>query len=132
MTARLDNWERLLGEYVESIADEPFEWGKMDCALFSLAAVEAITGVHPAPQYLGKYSTREGAMLALRDIGEGTLICSMDALFERCAPGKAGRGDLVMAQNAIGVCMGAFGLFLTETDGLARIPRAQFSKGWKV
>jgi hypothetical protein len=33
----------------------------MDCALFACSAVEALTGKHPYPEFLGVYSDRIGA-----------------------------------------------------------------------
>jgi hypothetical protein len=128
---RLPDWERLLGEYVQSVASEVFSWG-FDCFQMSMSAVEAMTGVHPAPHLVGGYSDRKGAAQVLRDRGNGTLLKTMDALFVRCPPGMARRGDLVMTQGAVGICMGAFGLFLTEKSGLTRIPRGEFSHGWRV
>lgn len=128
---RLRDWERLLGEYLLGIASEPFSWG-FDCFQMSMAGVEAMTGVHPAPHLVGGYDDREGAMLVLRERGEGTLTKTLDAIFEPCLPGFARRGDLVMTQGAVGICMGATGLFLTEEDGLARMPRADFTHGWRV
>lgn len=133
MTApRLPDWERRLGEYIAAHSADRFEWGKTDCALFSWAAVEAITGEHPAPYFLGTYGSRGEATKVLRTLGKGTLLRTMDSLFERRPVGMARRGDLVMAEGAIGVCMGAFGMFLTEDDGLARLPRAAFTHAWTV
>lgn len=127
---RLPDWERRLGEYVTRPVS--FAWGSTDCALWSLGGVEAITGVHPAAEYSGTYSTREGAAKALREKGKGTLIRTMNSLFERRPVGKARRGDLVMVQDAIGICMGGFGVFLTEDEGITRIPRADFQRAWRV
>lgn len=130
---RLPDWESRLGQYVTAHAKTVFSWSDgTDCALWSLGGVEAITGEHPAPEYVGAYSTHEGAMKALRDKGQGTLIRTMNSLFERRPVGKARRGDLVMVRKAIGICMGAFGLFLTEKDGIARLPRVEFQRAWRV
>lgn len=130
--SRLPDWERRLGEFVAAHTETEFVWGATDCALWSLEAAEAITGEHPAPEYLGAYSTREGAAEALREKGKGTLVRTMNSLFERRPVGKARRGDLVMVQNAIGICMGNFGLFLTEDEGVTRLHRADFQRAWSI
>lgn len=128
---RLPDWERRLSQYLRDEGRSTFEWGQNDCALFAAGAAAAQTGIDLAAAFRGAYDTREGSALALRDLGKGTLIKTMSAYFEPCRPAFARRGDLVMAQNAIGICMGGFGLFLS-LDGYERIPRADFTHAWRV
>lgn len=128
---RLDDWETRLLEYLAGHSKR-FVWGQSDCGLFASGAVEAMTGVHPFPRFVGAYDTREGAALALRMMGEGTLVRTFDSRFPRCAPGMARRGDLVMASNAMGVCLGGHGVFLGEAEGFVNIPRAAFALAWRV
>ena len=129
---RLDDWEPRLNAWVAEAADTPFAWGTHDCALFACRAVEAMTGTHPFPQFIGKYDDREGAARALRLIGEGTLDRTFGSRFAECEPAFAQRGDIVMAEGALGVCMGRNGLFLTPEMGLASLPRAAFVKAWRI
>lgn len=137
--ARLPDWEQRLADFVAGNADRPFEWGAWDCILMACAAVEAMTGVDPAAEYRGRYSDAKGAARALRELGQGTLARTVDAEFEACPVGKAGRGDLVLVDGSIGICMGGFGLFVGEVEdgdgiapGLIRIPRNDFEAAWKV
>ena len=84
-----------------------------------------------------------GAAEALRELGKGTLIKTVDAVFERRPVGKARRGDLVMFEQSIGVCVGGAGLFVGEEHladasgipmraGLVTIPRASLTQAWTV
>lgn len=132
MPARLPDWEARLTAYLGTPGRDVFAWGTNDCGLFSGGAVEAMTGVHPLPEFIGAYSDREGAALALRELGMGTLHRTFAARFPSCENAFAQRGDLVMARNAIGICMGAFGLFLGADGGFVRVPRAEFFDAWRV
>lgn len=135
MTARLPDWESRLAVYMRACRAREFEWGALDCALFIAGAVEAMTGVDPAAAYRGRYTTREGAAQALRNIGEGTLAKTIGALFTECPTSHARRGDLVWHDGAIGVCMGEQALFIGaegEREGLVRIPRGQWEGAHRV
>lgn len=108
-------------------------WGVSDCALFAAGAVEAITGTHPAPEFLGVYDSQRGAAEALRELGDGTLFRTFDTRLPRKEPSFAQRGDLVWAQDAVGVCMGARGVFLqADAPGFAMLPRSAFEYAWEV
>ncbi len=111
---------------------DKFEWSVNDCALFGCGAVLAMTGSHPAPQFVGAYDDAESAAEALRALGKGTLLKTFTQYFDRKKPAFAQRGDLVMAQKAVGICMGEDGLFLTENEGFTRRPRSAFTAAWKV
>lgn len=133
MAARLPDWERRLSEYLATPERDVFRWGVNDCALFACGAVEAMTGEHPDPRYLGRYDSREGAAKALRELGAGTLGGTFDDRFPSRPVSHARRGDLVMAMGAVGVCMGAFGVFLRQdAPGYAKLPRAMFERAWEV
>lgn len=140
---RLDDWEARLGAYLGSVRDQPFAWGEHDCSLFVGSAVAAMTGVDPAEPYRGRYSDRKGATAALKAVGSGTLLRSLDAAFERRKPSHARRGDIVWFNGSIGICNGAHGLFVGEErlanaadvparEGLIAIPRRFFTKAWAV
>lgn len=130
--ARLPDWERRLSAYLAEPGRDVFEWGRQDCALFAAGAVEAVTGVHPFPEVAGTYSDAEGAAEVLRGLG-GTLFRTIDSAFPRKEPGFAQRGDLVFAQKAVGVCMGARGVFLQlDFPGFAFLPRDTFTHAWEV
>lgn len=132
---RLPDWEDRLVAFLTVHTDRPFAWGQWDCALYATACAAAITGEDRAAEYRGTYSTREGSAKALRELGKGTLIRTMDSLFDRKPMGMAQRGDLVWAENAVGVCIGAVAMFVGAEgshEGLVSIPRGSWQKAWAV
>ena len=140
---RLPDWEAKLSEFIIANRDRPFAWGSWDCILMACAAVEAMTGEDPAAEYRGRYDDATGAAQALRDLGEGTLLRTVDSVFERRPAGMARRGDLVWFEQSVGLCIGGEGLFVgeervaTSADvpmraGLISVPRSLFLKAWTV
>jgi hypothetical protein len=132
---RRADWEIRLGDYLASVADRPFAWGNHDCALHSANAVLAMTGIDFAKRFRGRYRTAIGSVRALKRYGAGTLEGTIDAMFPTIGRAFAGRGDLVMHAGALGICVGGDGLFVGEEGGaagLVRIPRAAWSKAWRI
>jgi hypothetical protein len=138
---RRSTWEADLAAYIAASKGLAFRYGESDCALFFAGAVLAMTGADPAAPFRGKYTNELGAAKALKQIGAGDLETTLDSLFERCPVGKLQRGDGVWNGEAVGVCMGSYALFVgrAETiegvevsEGLIRIPRAEWAGGWRV
>ena len=132
---RRADWEARLHDYLAALSGAVFDWGTLDCALFAAGAVEAMTGSDPAASYRGHYSTAGGATRALKRYGAGTLEATIDAGFAPRPIGFARRGDLVMVDGMVGVCIGADAVFIGEQDGeagLVRFARPSWSKCWSV
>lgn len=129
--SRLPDWEARLSAYLSAPGRDCFVWGQSDCALFSCGAIEAMTGKHPFPEFIGAYSDRKGAARALRDLGMGTLHRTFGSRFQSIENSFAKRGDIVWAHDALGVCIGSFALFLGD-EGFIRVPRADFADAWSI
>lgn len=132
---RRSTWEADLSDYMTSVRDRPFEWGVHDCALFAAGAVIAITGVDPIPEYRGAYVSELGSAKALKRLGAGTLDATLDTLFPSVPLAMAQRGDLVWYADSVGVVMGGHALFVGregEHEGLVKVGRALWEKGWRV
>ena len=140
---RLPDWETRLSRFIADHRDHPHEWGEWDCILMASSAIEAMTGTDPAAEYRGRYNDERGAAQALRDIGEGTLVKTIDAQLERAPVSMARRGDLVEVKGSIGVCIGGVAVFVGEErfaenagiaprQGLVTIPRTEWVRAWKV
>lgn len=132
-SVRLSDWEDRLSAYLAEMFDEPHAWGTNDCVMFGAGAAEAQTGVDPAAEFRGRYRSFAGAQQVLRP--HGTVADIIDHKFRRIAPAFAQRGDLVMAQDSVGVVIGADALFPGEEgdrEGLVRLPRATWTRAWKV
>jgi hypothetical protein len=89
------------------------------------------TGVDNAAAFRGAYSTELGAAKALRRIGAGDIESTFDSFYPERPIGFARRGDLVFNGEAVGVCIGAVAVFLSD-DGYSHVPRAQWQKVWAV
>lgn len=132
---RNQDWEQALSEYLAAAETAVFRWGVMDCALFAAGAVLAMTGQDPAAAYRGRYRSMAGSVRALRTYGAGTLEATIDARFAEKPIGFAQRGDLIMQDDRVGICVGADAVFIGqegEREGLVRVPRAEWRKAWAV
>ena len=135
MSARLPDWEDRLAAYLAGVRERPHAFGAHDCALHGAAAVEAVTGVDHGAPFRGRYTTERGAALALRRHGAGTIEATFDRHLASVPVALARRGDLVMSDGSIGVCIGGEAMLVgrdRETDGLVRVARRDWSKAWAV
>jgi hypothetical protein len=128
---RLHDWEPRLSNYLASVRDTPHTYGTHDCALHGANAVLAQTGVDHGKPFRGRYKTEIGAARALRRFGAGSLEAEFDAHLSGIPVALAQRGDLVLAQGAIGVCIGGEAIFAGE-QGHQRIARAEWARAWRV
>ena len=131
---RLPDWEARMSTILDVNASRPFHWGEWDCALFAGTIAAAITGVDKVSEFRGgKYSDERGAAKALRKFGRGTLMKTIDGLYTRKSLSHVHRGDIVWHKGAVGICIGAFGLFLPpDGGGYARVPLADLEIAWEV
>jgi hypothetical protein len=140
---RLPDWEQRLSNFLTAHQHRPFEWGQWDCILFACAAVAEMTGHDAAAAYRGRYTDAQGAALALRELGKGTLLKTVDHEFEAKPVARAIRGDLIWHAGCVGICVGANAAFLTDPalDDIAGaprlgsyvlLPRALWQKAWSV
>jgi len=135
--SRFEDWEARLSVHLDIKAEQRFQWGVNDCALFAADCVKAMTGVDPAEAFRGQYDTSRGAALALREHGAGTLLKTMKAMFgEPISPHFAQRGDVVMRDaTTTGICAGQFSWFMGEEgerEGLVYLPTAACRYAFRV
>lgn len=139
---RLPDWEARLSAYLAEVRGLPHAYGSHDCALHGANVVNALIGIDHGAPFRGRYTTELGAAKALRKYGAGTLEATFDAHLPVIPIAFAGRGDLVMAEGSIGVCIGGDAMFVGaagEQEGLVRIPRRDrvtgatlWQKAWRV
>lgn len=140
---RYPDWERRLSEFLQTNSERPFVWGQWDCILMAASCVNAMTGVDVAARYRGQYSNQTGAREMLRELGEGTLLRTVNAVFQPKKVSRVQRGDLVWRDGAVGVSLGADAAFLTDPDlleeyaaprlgNLFLLRRSHWQRGWTV
>lgn len=149
---RTEHWDtRELHDFLLARRDAPFRWGEHDCCLFVADAIQSFTGVDLAMDFRGKYSTREGALEAIRSIAGGSSVadavayCAAKAgLQELRAPLYAQRGDMVLveddaaAEEGIGTLIAGIvhlngrHVAVAGAKGLKRAPIECVRRAWRV
>lgn len=131
---RPELWTQLLDSYIESSRARPFEWGAFDCVTFAANWKALVTGADPIASVRGTYTTERGALEIIVRLGCKDLEAVASHFFgepDPLGPKFAGRGDIVFAQGALGISLGARGAFL-GLSGLESIPARHFQTVWKV
>ena len=136
---RRDDWHARLSDVTDRQRQDPFVWGKHDCAIgFAAAIVEAITGEDLARGYRGKYASPRGALKLLKEAGAETLgdfVAMKLPEHENTAKARIGDIGVIKADGPVGqgLCMvDATGLVgLTET-GYGHRPRGDMVRAFKV
>ncbi len=140
MGERLDlkneNWPSILANQIEQAERTPFEWGVNDCCLWSATVVDAMTGVDPAKDFRGLYSTEAEAKIVLESLGTGDIKSIIVSIFgEPIGIKLAQRGDVVLAiidgQQTVGICVGGRTAFKSLT-GLIQLPTLKCDCAWRV
>lgn len=89
--------------------------GANDCALFAAGAVKAVTGENLAVGFSGQYSTVWEVGRWQKANGYKTFReAVIDKLGSPVPVSQAGRGNIVMKGNALGVCIGKHTWFLGD------------------
>ena len=129
---RFVDWRVRFGAYITSVKNQPFEWGKLDCALFAAGAVKAQTGLDLAVDFRG-YRTELGGLRKARKLGFADHV----DVFARALP-SADRlrvGDIAIIQEdgrrALGVVQGR-GVYAMQIDGLAFLDHSAVVGGFRV
>ena len=135
---RLENWPERLAEFICRTPHD-FDWSTCNCALFAADGVKSQTGVDFAAPYRGP-KTKRGMISRLRKVcGGGVEEAATRELGEPLDnPKLAKRGDVVSAlvsdddYPALGICIGAKAVFVSEDDGLIYVPCELWRKAWSV
>lgn len=137
MTMRLPDWKARLAEYVTRCAQQPYELGQHDCALFAAGAVEAVSGSDPAAEWRGRYTTKVGGLRALARAGHADHIAATAATLPEIPPAFAAVGDIACVEDpesrqaVLGVVQGELVYVLREA-GLGLMPRAAITRAFRT
>ena len=124
---RVENWEHKLNEYIEANKDKAFKYGTWDCCIFTAGAVHAITGINHIKGF--KYKSKKVAEKILE--ANGGIVTILDEKFKQIPSSLAKRGDLVLYNQAVGICIGARGLFLNP-EGYSTVSMNDIVLAWGV
>jgi hypothetical protein len=108
MTRHAD-WEERLNDVVAKHQAMPGEWGKSDCWIMAMDAIEAVTGERILP-HLQSYSTEAEGYKVFRKAGfrETVEEALAEALGEPISPALAQRGDVGVIERGSSVSCGVF------------------------
>jgi hypothetical protein len=124
---KVEGWHYNLRRYIETSAATPFKTGTHDCALFWAGGVEAMTGIDPAADYRGKYTTfRDGKQLIGGDLGDYA-----KRFFEEVPPAMAQVGDLAMVKGACGIVQGEH-IYMLGRGGIMTVPLTRATRAFRV
>jgi len=130
---RKANWPVILAEQVEAARSRPFAYGSHDCATWSFDIRNALTGgENPADNWRGRYTTELGCARTMRKLGwRDVEDMGRKLLGNPIAPLMAQRGDILLADGAFGICLGAAGAFIGENGIVAKSLR-ECVMAWRV
>lgn len=131
---RLRDWQSRLQACLAERRARPFAWGSQDCALFAADCVDACTGVDPAADLRGTYSTAAAAARVIEAHG-GLASIAADRLGKEISPRLARVGDVGLLMNGgrecLGVCIGAMWQAPAES-GLCVLPPSHALRAWRI
>lgn len=108
---RREGWEVRLAALIDAARSKPYALGEHDCLRMACAVVESLTGVDHWPRFAGRYRTRRGARLVIRQIAPS--LSEAVSIVVGVSPQQmtvAQRGDIALyrepADEHLGVSLG--------------------------
>lgn len=130
---RLPDWQLRLAELVTARLAAPFAYGSNDCGLWVADAVQAMTGIDPAP-HLRAHANARGALLAVQGYG-GIAQLATACLGPAMPASRAAVGDVVAVavgkRLALGICNGSTALG-PGPRGLVHVAMADAMLAWRL
>lgn len=117
---RVPNWDIKLAEHINSVRDYPFMWGENDCLTFVNKCVEVIRGDSFADDWLGDYTTAQGAFRKYRKLlytqEYDTVIDMLDDRLERFDGRFPVRGSVIgrPVDQTIGIMPVMLGMVISD------------------
>lgn len=131
---RQPDWHKRLTDYVAVASSQPYSPGRMDCAIFSAGAIEAMTGVDVLRGLRGYRSIPEGLRKARAkgyDGPEEVFAAKLPAI----AADAMRAGDLAILPGdngcALGICQGRL-IYGVGPAGVVMAPRSAALRGYRV
>ena len=74
-----DRYEKLT-QYLDKVKNKKFKYGDMDCAIFTVAAVDIQLGTKLKSKLFGKYKDLKGVAKRIKEIGKGKYINAIEKI----------------------------------------------------
>lgn len=129
--ARREDWPEALAAKILEWQQIPFVWSETDCVAFIIDVVFAMTGREIVNRSRGTYDSEFGALRGIRNYGDSLAGLVCERFGAPIGVGFAQRGDVLMFENNLGVCVGQSGAFRTP-EGLAYIDLMRCAHAWRV
>ena len=136
-----DRYEKLT-QYLDKVKNKKFKYGDMDCAIFTVAAVDIQLGTKLKSKLFGKYKDLKGVANKIKEIGKGKYINAIEKIckdnkFKEISPDYAQRGDVCIMKQNKKTLMGIIGLnniqvFIGKNDGLVEFDKNVIERVWRI
>jgi hypothetical protein len=97
------DWDIRLADYVESVREKSFEWGKFDCLIFANGAVRAQTGKGFCNDWMGDYTDAQScykhALRLLKANRWDNIVEAIDTRLTRLQSLMPHRGNIIGRQQ---------------------------------
>ena len=131
---RFEDWNARLIAYVTRVAPLPFQWGKLDCALFASGGVAAMTGVDLSEGLRG-YKTLKGGLKIVRKAGFEDHVDVFAKSLPPCPVLMAGPGDLAIISDeqgqSVGIVQGMM-IYVMGPNGMGLRPLPDAERAFRV
>lgn len=141
---KLVNWDKRLFDYIETVQDEPFEWGYHDCLTFANTCVQMQIGSGFCDEYLHRYDSAKNALVEYRKFNTRSeykdFLDAVDSRLTRIYTEYPPRGTIVgrdMGEDKV-VLPIAFGVVVSDlaafvgNKGLVFLPTEKPDIFWSV
>lgn len=131
---RKPDWPIILDREIQAAKTLPFSYGEHDCATWAFDLRHSlIGGENPADRWRGRYRTEKGCARVMKRLGwstveEGALELLGNPLASVL---MAQRGDIVLMDGALGICIGSEAAFV-GVNGLEASPLRACQTAWRV
>lgn len=135
---RHDYWPGALERVIDKARTKRFRRGRHDCALFVAACIKAMTGADYGAPFRGKYNTKEGAAMMLRERGAETPgDYASVVLGQPVSHREAGRGDVAEFMTPEGPSIGIIDnsgrrIVTVADEGVIFIDKKNALRAWRV
>ena len=130
-----------LVKFLEKIKNKPFQYGTLDCAIFTVSAVDSQIGTKLKSKLFGKYKNLKDIAKRIKEIGKGGYtkaiekICK-DNKFKEISPDYAQRGDAVIMKEKNKILVGFIGLnnkpIFISKQGIVEEEKDVIVKAWRI